>query len=91
MMITFMDTKPPESDEKVIVTDTTFDDVPVRLYIPRGQSDSLRRAVIYLHGGGWCVGGKGKQEDSVLLGWVLREECIKLLYCHRSYTGYHMA
>lgn len=70
MMITFMDTKPPESDEKVIVTDTTFDDVPVRLYIPRGQSDSLRRAVIYLHGGGWCVGGKGMGSYDFLSRWT---------------------
>ncbi|XP_060098332.1 arylacetamide deacetylase [Heteronotia binoei] len=70
MMITTMDYTPPVSDEKVIVTDTTFNDVPVRLYIPKGKSDSLKRAVIYLHGGGWCVGGKGMKSYDFLSRWT---------------------
>ncbi|XP_054839781.1 arylacetamide deacetylase-like [Eublepharis macularius] len=56
MKITAMDYTPPVSDEKVIVTDTRFNNVPVRLYVPKGQPDSLKRAVIFLHGGGWCLG-----------------------------------
>ncbi|KAL8187889.1 UNVERIFIED_CONTAM: hypothetical protein K2H54_057471 [Gekko kuhli] len=70
MMITLFDYTPPVSDEKVIVTDTTFNDVPVRLYIPKGQPDSLKRAMIYLHGGGWCVGGKGMKSYDFLSRWT---------------------
>jgi len=50
----------PTSDENVTVTDTEFSNVPVRLFVPRRASDGLRRAVIFFHGGGWCVGRAGK-------------------------------
>ncbi|KAH0624088.1 hypothetical protein JD844_007437 [Phrynosoma platyrhinos] len=57
MLITSMQYTAPLSDEKVTVTDTKMNDIPVRLYIPKGKPDSLKRAVIYIHGGGWCLGG----------------------------------
>ncbi|NWH56799.1 AAAD deacetylase, partial [Geococcyx californianus] len=47
---------PPTSDENVTVTDTEFSNVAVRLYLPRKASDGLRRAVVFFHGGGWCLG-----------------------------------
>ncbi|XP_044145442.1 arylacetamide deacetylase-like [Bufo gargarizans] len=46
----------PTSDNHVIVTDTSFNNVPVRLFIPKEQSKALRRAIVYIHGGGWCLG-----------------------------------
>uniref|UniRef100_A0A8D2LPR1 Arylacetamide deacetylase n=1 Tax=Varanus komodoensis TaxID=61221 RepID=A0A8D2LPR1_VARKO len=70
MMITSMELTAPVSDEKVTVMDTEFNGVPVRLYLPKGQPDSLRRAVIYIHGGGWCVGGSGKHECFFSLIWT---------------------
>lgn len=63
MMITSIEYTAPISDENVTVTDTKFNNVPVRLYVPRKQSSGLKRAVIYIHGGGWCVGGSGKSKD----------------------------
>ncbi|XP_054839779.1 arylacetamide deacetylase-like [Eublepharis macularius] len=66
MMISNTDYTPPLSDEKVIVEDTKFNDVPVRLYIPKGKPDSLKRAVIYIHGGGWCIGAPSMKSYDLL-------------------------
>ncbi|NWI36999.1 AAAD deacetylase, partial [Picathartes gymnocephalus] len=49
----------PTSDENVTVTDTEFSNVPVRLYLPRRAPAGLRRAMVYFHGGGWCLGDAG--------------------------------
>ncbi|XP_019729897.1 arylacetamide deacetylase [Hippocampus comes] len=56
--ITLIETIVPVSDEHVNVTVENFDGVEVVLYQPMQQSGNteLRRAVIYLHGGGWCLG-----------------------------------
>ncbi|XP_014344114.1 arylacetamide deacetylase isoform X2 [Latimeria chalumnae] len=56
MLLTDAEQVGPSSNENVTVTDTTFNDVPVRLYIPRKETKELRRAIIYIHGGGWCLG-----------------------------------
>lgn len=56
MLVTHAEHTEPISDNHVIVEDTSFINVPVRLYIPKGKSDTLRRAIIYIHGGGWCLG-----------------------------------
>ncbi|XP_070609551.1 arylacetamide deacetylase-like [Erythrolamprus reginae] len=61
---------PPRSDGKVIVTDTEFSHVPVRLYIPTKQSDILKRAVIFVHGGGWCVGSSTMKTYDLLSRWT---------------------
>ncbi|ELW65169.1 Arylacetamide deacetylase [Tupaia chinensis] len=44
----------PVSDDNVTVKDTTFNNVPVRVYVPKRKPESLRRGVFYIHGGGWC-------------------------------------
>ncbi|KAM5278830.1 arylacetamide deacetylase-like [Hipposideros larvatus] len=46
---------PPTSDEDVTVMETTFNNVPVRIYIPKRKSEALRRGLFYIHGGGWCI------------------------------------
>ncbi|XP_020039411.1 arylacetamide deacetylase [Castor canadensis] len=46
---------PPTSDENVTVTETTFNSVPVRVYIPKRKSETLKRGLFYIHGGGWCL------------------------------------
>ncbi|KAG8580987.1 hypothetical protein GDO81_007509 [Engystomops pustulosus] len=56
MLLTYAEHTEPASDNNVIITDTSFSDVPVRLYIPKGQSSTLRRAIMFIHGGGWCLG-----------------------------------
>ncbi|XP_008052393.1 arylacetamide deacetylase-like 2 [Carlito syrichta] len=55
-MIIRLDYTEPLSDEYVTVTDTTFANIPVRLYLPKGKTETLRRAVIYMHGGAFCLG-----------------------------------
>ncbi|XP_066181704.1 arylacetamide deacetylase [Sylvia atricapilla] len=50
---------PPTSDENVTVTDTELSNVPVRLYLPRRAPGGLRRAVLFFHGGGWCLDDAG--------------------------------
>ncbi|XP_061734204.1 arylacetamide deacetylase isoform X2 [Nerophis ophidion] len=57
-IITLMENIVPVSDEHVTVTVENFDGVEVVLYQPKqpGGDPEARRAVIYLHGGGWCLG-----------------------------------
>ncbi|XP_071422479.1 arylacetamide deacetylase [Pithys albifrons albifrons] len=58
-LITVFEMVPVMSDENVTVTDTTFSNVPVHLYLPRRAPAGLRRAMVYFHGGGWCLGDAG--------------------------------
>lgn len=61
-IITLVEKIAPVSDEHVKVTEEDFDGVEVVLYQPQhqGGNNDLRRAVIYLHGGGWCLGSSRK-------------------------------
>ncbi|XP_064158754.1 arylacetamide deacetylase [Anguilla rostrata] len=58
MFITFVEEVVPVSDEHVRVTMEVFDGVEVVVYEPgqQGGNGELKRAVVYLHGGGWCLG-----------------------------------
>ncbi|XP_077016915.1 arylacetamide deacetylase-like [Tamandua tetradactyla] len=55
-LFTSLNEVPPTSDETVTVTETTFNNIPVRVYVPKRKSEALRRAIFYIHGGGWCLG-----------------------------------
>ncbi|KAM6414256.1 arylacetamide deacetylase [Rhynochetos jubatus] len=70
MLITAAEYVAPTSDENVTVTDTEFSSVAVRLYLPRRATDGLRRAVVYFHGGGWCVGQAGMKSYDHLTRWT---------------------
>uniref|UniRef100_H0XJ52 Alpha/beta hydrolase fold-3 domain-containing protein n=2 Tax=Otolemur garnettii TaxID=30611 RepID=H0XJ52_OTOGA len=54
-LMSFQDV-PPTSDENVTVLETTFNKVPVRVYVPKRKAEMLRRGLFYIHGGGWCLG-----------------------------------
>ncbi|XP_036410686.1 arylacetamide deacetylase-like [Megalops cyprinoides] len=57
MFITIAESVVLVTDERVQVTEEVFDGVQVVVYEPgHGGNGELRRAVIYLHGGGWCLG-----------------------------------
>ncbi|XP_027541277.1 neutral cholesterol ester hydrolase 1 [Neopelma chrysocephalum] len=44
------------SSEDIKVTDTVFDGVEVRVFEPPARGDeSLKRGVVYIHGGGWAL------------------------------------
>uniref|UniRef100_A0A452S2M0 Alpha/beta hydrolase fold-3 domain-containing protein n=1 Tax=Ursus americanus TaxID=9643 RepID=A0A452S2M0_URSAM len=47
---------PPMSDENVTVMETTFNNIPVRIYVPKRKPERLRRGLFYVHGGGWRLG-----------------------------------
>uniref|UniRef100_A0A8C3SY47 Arylacetamide deacetylase n=1 Tax=Chelydra serpentina TaxID=8475 RepID=A0A8C3SY47_CHESE len=78
MMITSIEYTAPISDENVTITDTKFNNVPARLYVPRKQSSGLKRAVIYIHGGGWCVGGSGKSKAAATNAFVFLPQRYRL-------------
>ncbi|XP_006868060.1 PREDICTED: arylacetamide deacetylase-like 2-like [Chrysochloris asiatica] len=69
-MIFMMDYTLPLSDEHITVTDTTFTDIPVRLYLPKRKSETLRRAIIYIHGGGFCFGSFKQRPYDFLNRWT---------------------
>lgn len=80
MLITTAEYVAPTSDENVTVTDTEFSNVAVRLFVPRRAPDGLRRAVIYFHGGGWCVGHAGER-------FGRRREDLKVLRTTFCFVG----
>ncbi|XP_049632250.1 arylacetamide deacetylase-like [Suncus etruscus] len=53
--LSFLET-PPTSDEYLTVVDTTFHNIPVRVYVPKQKSKTLRRGIFFIHGGGWFFG-----------------------------------
>ncbi|KAM6159631.1 arylacetamide deacetylase-like 2 [Erethizon dorsatum] len=65
-----MDYTQPLSDEYITVIDTDFVHIPVRLYLPRRQSETLRRAVIYMHGGAFCFGSCKQTAFDFLNRWT---------------------
>ncbi|MBN3278327.1 AAAD deacetylase, partial [Polyodon spathula] len=57
MFLTVAEEVVPASDDNVKVTDALFYDVPVVVYEPKRKTNGeLNRAVIFIHGGGWCLG-----------------------------------
>ncbi|NXM67480.1 AAAD deacetylase, partial [Serilophus lunatus] len=60
-LFAYLEATAATSDENVTVMDTELNNVPVRLYLPRRAPEGLRRAVLYFHGGGWCMGDAGME------------------------------
>ncbi|NP_001093360.1 neutral cholesterol ester hydrolase 1 S homeolog precursor [Xenopus laevis] len=53
----YFDKLDPVSSEHLKVTDTVFDGVEVRIFEPkRGFDKNLKKAIVYIHGGGWALG-----------------------------------
>lgn len=71
--ITMAENVVPVSDEYIKVTEEKFDGVEVVLYEPKQRGTELKAAVIYLHGGGWCLGSASKLVPLLLIlmrdGW----------------------
>ncbi|KAG9343280.1 hypothetical protein JZ751_014261 [Albula glossodonta] len=76
MFITVMEKVAPVTDERVQVTEEVFDGVDVVVYEPGQQqvgAGELRRAVIYLHGGGWCLGSSRMEPYDLLARTTVSE------------------
>ncbi|XP_006901613.1 PREDICTED: arylacetamide deacetylase-like 2 [Elephantulus edwardii] len=89
-MVIMLDYTEPLSDEYVMVTDTTFNDIPVRLYLPKRKSESLRRAVIYFHGGAFCFGSFKQSPYDSLNRWTAnRLDAVVMTADYRLAPQYH--
>uniref|UniRef100_A0A8C4MR53 Arylacetamide deacetylase n=1 Tax=Equus asinus TaxID=9793 RepID=A0A8C4MR53_EQUAS len=84
------DEVPPTSDENVTVTETTFNHIPVRVYVPKRKSEALRRGVFYIHGGGWCLGSAALKGYDSLSRWTAdRLDAVVISADYRLAPKYH--
>ncbi|KAM6987883.1 arylacetamide deacetylase [Tautogolabrus adspersus] len=91
-LITLLENVVPVSDEHVKVTEERFDGVEVVLYQPkqRGSDTELRRAVIYLHGGGWCLGSSRMSPYDLLARRMVTElDAVVLSVEYRLAPAHH--
>ncbi|XP_072248438.1 arylacetamide deacetylase [Leuresthes tenuis] len=91
-VITLVERIVPVSDEHVKVTEEKFDGVEVVLYQPKhqGGDDDLRRAVIYLHGGGWCLGSSRMSPYDLLARKIVTElDAVVLSVEYRLAPAHH--
>ncbi|KAM7043985.1 arylacetamide deacetylase [Acridotheres tristis] len=72
-LFTVVELVPAMSDENITVTDTEFSSVPVRLFLPKRAPGGLRRAMLYFHGGGWCLGDAGMHSYDVMARRISNE------------------
>lgn len=89
-LVTIVEIVPPTSDENVTVTEAEFNSVPVRLYVPKRAPGGLRRAMVYIHGGGWCLGDAGELccIPPCICGNISPVQCCLLCgSCHREGQG----
>ncbi|MEQ2239973.1 hypothetical protein ILYODFUR_010095, partial [Ilyodon furcidens] len=91
-VITLLEKIVPVSDEHVEVTEENFDGVEVVLYQPKqqGEDADLRRAVIYLHGGGWCLGSSRMSPYDLLARKIVTElDAVVLSVEYRLAPAHH--
>uniref|UniRef100_A0A3P9K5D6 Arylacetamide deacetylase n=1 Tax=Oryzias latipes TaxID=8090 RepID=A0A3P9K5D6_ORYLA len=91
-VITLVEKVVPVSDEHVKVTEDTFDGVDVVVYQPNVQEagTNLRRAVIYLHGGGWCLGSPRMSPYDLLARKIVTElDAVVLSVDYRLAPPHH--
>ncbi|KAI5132114.1 Arylacetamide Deacetylase [Manis pentadactyla] len=81
---------PPTSDENVSMTDTTFNNTPVRIYVPKRKPESLRKGLFYIHGGGWCFGSNALNAYDILSRWTAnRLDAVVVSTNYRLAPKYH--
>ncbi|XP_036005866.1 arylacetamide deacetylase isoform X3 [Fundulus heteroclitus] len=91
-VITVIERIVPVSDEHVKVTEEKFDGVEVVVYQPKHQDRDadLRRAVIYLHGGGWCLGSSRMSPYDLLARKIVTElDAVVLSVEYRLAPAHH--
>ncbi|XP_011828136.1 PREDICTED: arylacetamide deacetylase [Mandrillus leucophaeus] len=81
---------PPTSDENVTVTETKFNNILVRVYVPKRKSEVLRRGLFYIHGGGWCMGSAAVNDYDLLSRWTAdRLDAVVISTNYRLAPKYH--
>ncbi|XP_053455542.1 arylacetamide deacetylase [Nycticebus coucang] len=90
MIFMSLDEVPPTSDENVTVTETQFNNIPVRVYVPKRKSEALRRGLFYIHGGGWCLGSAALHNYDLLSRWTAeRLDAVVISTNYRLAPRYH--
>ncbi|XP_016078071.1 PREDICTED: arylacetamide deacetylase-like [Miniopterus natalensis] len=80
----------PTSEENITVMDTTFNSVPVRIYIPNRKSEALKRGLFYIHGGGWSIGSNANfHYDSLSRQTAKRLDAVVVSTNYRLVPKYH--
>ncbi|XP_077865337.1 arylacetamide deacetylase-like [Saccoglossus kowalevskii] len=51
------------SDSNITMKDTSVSDVPIRIYAPIAMGTEPLPAIVFLHGGGWTIGGVKMHHD----------------------------
>ncbi|XP_002759529.4 arylacetamide deacetylase [Callithrix jacchus] len=81
---------PPTSDENVTVTETKFNNILVRVYVPKRKSEALRRGLFYIHGGGWGLGSAALHDYDLLSRWTAdRLDAVVISTNYRLAPKYH--
>lgn len=92
MFITIAERVVPVSDDRVQVAEENFDGVEVIVYQPNQleQTGELRRAIIYLHGGGWCLGSSRMGPYDLLARHMVKElNAVIVAVEYRLAPAYH--
>jgi len=80
-----VDGLPACRDSTVFIKDLHFDEVPVRIYLPRVPSASKRRGVIFFHGGCGIFGSISKElKEKIRLFRIVNYVILKTLLSLRS-------
>lgn len=61
----------PITNQEIQAEDILFDGVHVRVYHPPGREQKLRRAVMFIHGGGWALGAPSMSECYLINHYTL--------------------
>ncbi|XP_069894056.1 arylacetamide deacetylase-like 4 family member 1 [Dipodomys merriami] len=79
---------PIKKDPKVMVTNLQFGTIPVRLFQPKTASPSLRRGIIFYHGGGTVMGSLDSYHN--LCNVLAREtDSVLMAVGYRKCPDYH--
>lgn len=91
-LITQMEKVVPMSDDHVLVMEEKFEGVEVVVYQPKQKAGAtdLRRALVYLHGGGWCLGSPRMSPYDLLARKIVTElNAVVLSVDYRLAPAHH--
>uniref|UniRef100_A0A8D2GZV4 Arylacetamide deacetylase-like 4 n=1 Tax=Urocitellus parryii TaxID=9999 RepID=A0A8D2GZV4_UROPR len=76
-----------KNNREVVVTDLRFGTIPVRLFQPKAVSSSLRRGILFYHGGGSLLGSLASSDTRVTRAH--RRVLVPLLLRYRKAPEHH--
>lgn len=63
----------PVTNEEIQIEDILFEGVHVRVYQPPRQDGKLRRAVMFIHGGGWALGAPSMSKMNHYISFLMNQ------------------